>query len=192
MSRIYHTTQGRYGKLGLASKKDVKDVDNIYHEVPGFLLELTLAWQAGLGEETEILNPESGLFEVTRPPTPAGPECFDIDRLTPSTRISLEAFEGRFIGTPRINCAGLDYEQKLDKLEEWVKSDYAKNRFGFMLGDPRGERKVKVTMTVQQYEEMRKDKGKGSEKLPVLPSPSTSPVAHPVTRGARTVSSAAK
>ena len=108
--------------------------------------------------------------------------------------MSLEAFEGRFIGTPKLNCAGLEYEAKLDLLEEWVKSDYAKNRLGFVEGDPRGDRKVQVTMTAAEYEKLRKSKGKdkGGDKLPDLPPPSTSPVAHPVTRGIRTVSAVVK
>ena len=181
MSRIYHTTQYSSIKLGLAAAKSVL-VNGVPYEPPGLVIELVESWPAGEGARQDFTNPVSRKTEVTHPPTSAGPGFIDIDNPTPSTRNSVELFEGSPFGTPELSFKGLSFEDKMDKLEEYITSPHGVRTYGFQEGDVRSQRKVSVTMTTGEFAEFKKDKKLASAGGSAVSG------AQKVTRGTRTLS----
>jgi len=157
----FYSTHSRVGTLTLFPVTTKLDAAGGTHRVPGLRLKLQPAWTPGFFTDAvgELVQ------EISNP----GPEMIDTDDIGPHNEMALVGYWG---------------EGWKKKLIAWLKLGPNVKRYGFIPGDPRPQRKIKVTMTQEEWDEIRE----GSADLPEVPEPPSGGSAQQVTEGPRSTS----
>ena len=156
----FYSTHGRHGTLTLFPVTTRLDKEGGTHRIPGLKLILQPAWSPGyrtdsVGEMVqEIANP--------------GPEMIDTENIGPANEAALVLYWGK------------DWKPKLIA---WLKEEPNIKRYGFVEGDPRPQRKIKVTLTQAEYDDVKA----GKKQLPNAPEFTPGAASQTVAKGPRTV-----
>lgn len=152
----FYSTHRRLGTITLFPIKTQLDREGNPHRIPGLRLRLKPAWTPGFftDEKGELVQ------EITDP----GPEIIDTGNVGPQNEMALIAYWG---------------EGWEEQLVAWLKDKAGGGRHGFVQGDPLPSRKIKVTLTQAEYDEVRE----GKKALPKPPEFTAGPPAQKVVKG---------
>jgi hypothetical protein len=157
----FFSTQSRMGTITLFPVTTKLDAAGGTHRVPGLRLKLQPAWNPGFFTDAQ----GDVVQEIANP----GPELIDTENIGAENEAALLAYWG-------------DGWEK--KLVAWLKEKPNVKRYGFNEGDPRPDRKIKVTMTQAQYDEIQA----GKKQLPEAPEFTPGGAAQTVVKGPRSTS----